>query len=269
VDVRLYLPEAWAKDQPRRQRAGVPRGARFRTRHEQALEMLGEKGPLLPHAWVAGDDEMGRSAAFRQALRDRRERYLLAVPSNTLVRDRGAAPPPYGGHGRRPRVPFGRVDQWAAALPEGAWATVDVRDGEKGPLLAQVVKARVQARTDRRRAGPEEYAVVVRERQADGAWKHDYYLSNAPGDTTLAEFARVTRAAHRIEECLKRAKGEAGLAHYEVRTWAGWHHHQALALVATWFLVREARRGKKADPGPDRPAPGRGPRRSVAAAAGV
>jgi SRSO17 transposase len=269
VDVRLYLPEVWAKDQPRRKRAGVPRGARFRTRHALALEMLGEKGPLLPHAWVAGDDEMGRSAAFRQALRDRRERYLLAVPSNTLVRDLGAAPPAYGGHGRRPRVPFGRVDRWAAALPEGSWATVDVRDGEKGPLVVQVVKARAQARTDRRRAGPEEYAVVVRERQADGTWKQDYYLSNAPGETTLAEFARVTKAAHRIEECLKRAKGEAGLAHYQVRTWAGWHHHQALALVATWFLVREARRGKKADTGPDRPALGRGPRRGVAAAAGV
>jgi SRSO17 transposase len=52
--------------------------------------------------------------------------------------------------------------------------------------------------------------------------------------------ARVTRAAHRVEECLKRAKGEAGLADYQVRTWAGWHHHQALSLIATWFLAGEA-----------------------------
>ena len=50
-------------------------------------QMLDEQGGLLPHRWVAGDDEMGRSSWFRQQLRQRGERYLLAVPSNTLVRD--------------------------------------------------------------------------------------------------------------------------------------------------------------------------------------
>jgi SRSO17 transposase len=247
VDVRLYLPEAWATNKARRKKAGVPKEVRFRTRHELSLEMLDEKASLLPHAWVAGDDEMGRSTGFRQALRERHEQYLLAVPSNTLVRNLDAAPPPYRGRGPRPQVPFTRVDRWAAALPEDAWQTIDVRDGEKGPLVVQAVKARVQAKTDRRRTGPEETLVVVRERQGEGTWKHDYYLSNASWQTALTEFVRVTKAEHRIEECLKRAKGEAGLADYEVRTWEGWHHHQALALIASWFLVEETRRGKKMD----------------------
>lgn len=269
VDVRLYVPEAWAKDKARRKTAGVPKGERFRTRHELALEMLDENGPVLPHAWVAGDDEMGRSSAFRAALRGRGERYLLAVPSNTLVRDLGATPPPYGGHGRRPVVPFARADRWRAAVAENAWVTVDVRDGEKGPLVVQVATARVQARTDRQRAGPEETLVVVRAEQSDGAWKLDYYLSDAPPGTTVSEFARVTKAAHRVEECLRRAKGEAGLAGYQVRTWVGWHHHQALSLIATWFLIVETRRGKKADPGPDRPAVGGRDRRAAEAAVGV
>ena len=34
-----------------------------------------------------------------------KEQYLLAVPSNTLVRDLDAAPPPSGGSGRPPKVP--------------------------------------------------------------------------------------------------------------------------------------------------------------------
>ena len=96
--------------------------------------------------------------------------------------------------------------------------------------------------------------MVFRERQPDGSWKHDYLLSNARADTPVAEFARVFKAHHRVEEVLQRAKGEAGLGDYQVRTWGGWHHHQALSLIATWFLTREARRGKKADPGADRPA---------------
>jgi SRSO17 transposase len=256
VDVRLYLPETWAADKARRKRAGVPKEVRFRTRHALALEMLNENGPVLPHAWVAGDDEMGRSSGFRQSLRDRKEQYLLAVPSNTLVRDLGATPPPYGGHGRRPVVPFARLDRWRETQGESAWTVVDVRDGEKGPLTVQVARARVQAKTDRRRVGPEETLVVVRVEQSDGTWKIDYYLSNAPAETPVPEFARVTKAAHRVEECLKRAKGEAGLADYQVRTWSGWHHHQALSLIATWFLAGEARRGKKGDPRPDGPAAG-------------
>jgi SRSO17 transposase len=248
VDVRLYLPKEWARDRQRRERAGVPRSVRFRTRHALALEMLDEHGEVLPHAWVAGDDEMGRSTAFRRALAERQEHYLLAVPSNTLIRDLEGEPPPYSGRGRRPEVPFQRAEQWAAALPGAAWTTLTVRDGEKGPIVVELVKTAVRAKTEKRRVGPEEVLVVVRERQADGTCKHEYYLSNAAPTTPLAEFARVAKAEHRVEECLQRAKGEAGLADYEVRTWRGWYHHQALALTATWFLTVEARRGKQWTP---------------------
>ena len=81
-----------------------------------------------------------------------------------------------------------------------------------------------------------------------GVLKTDYYLSNAHPDTSEAEFARAAKAEHRIEEGLQRAKNEAGLADYEVRHWKGWHHHQILSLIATWFLVTEARRGKEWTP---------------------
>jgi SRSO17 transposase len=251
VDFRLYLPKEWARRKRRRHKAGVPDAVRFRTRHELILEMLDERGPALPHAWLSGDDELGRSSWFRQELRSRHECYLLAVPSNTAVRDLTAPQPPHGGHGRRPSVPFTRVDRWRAALPEAAWQTVEVRDGEKGPVLVQVAWALVQARTEGRASDVAELLVVVRERQGDGSWKHDYLLSNAPLVTSVAEFARVFKAQHRIEECLGRAKGEAGLADYQVRTWEGWHHHQTLSLLATWFLTQETRRGKNPDPGTD------------------
>jgi len=251
VDVRLYLNKEWAKDRRRRKKCGVPRDVRFRTRHALALEMLGEHAATLPHAWIAGDDEMGRSSAFRRDLRTLGERYLLAVPSNTLVRDLEAQPPEYGGRGPRPQVPFVRVDRWREALPEDAWTTIDVRDGARGPLVVQAVKTRVRAKSDRRRDGPEETLVVLREPQGDGTMKHDYYLSNALPETALTEFARVAKAEHRIEECLERAKSDAGLAQYQVRNWIGWHHHQTLSLLAAWFLTKEDQRGKKVYSGSD------------------
>jgi SRSO17 transposase len=248
VDTRLFLPEEWATDKARREEAGVPEGMKHRTRHQLALEMLEECGEALPHSWVAGDDEMGRPSGFRGKLRGRGERYLLGVPSNLLIRDLDVPPPEYSGRGRYPKSPFLRLDRWRAALPEGAWTSIEVRDGEKGPLVVEVVRRRVQARTETGGTGPDELLFVTREAQSDGTFKHDYYLSNADPDEPLKELARVSKAAHRVEECFRRGKSEAGLADYQVRTWRGWHHHQTLSLLAAWFLNREARRGKNPDP---------------------
>lgn len=252
VDLRLYLPESWADSKRRRKKAGVPTDVEFQTRHELAIEMLDAHGSALPHAWIAGDDEMGKVPEFRGQLHARGEHYLLAVPSNTLIRDLLAEPPSYSGRGPHPKSPFVRVDRWCRLLPNKAWTRIDVRDGDKGPLVIEAVKVPVRAKTfpgD----GLDEVLVVIREPQGDGTIKHDYYLSNAASDLPLAEFARVSKAAHRIEQCFERAKGETGLADYEVRTWRGWHHHQVLSLISNWFLTQETRRGKKIHAGDHRP----------------
>ena len=251
VDTRLYLPKEWTKDKKRMQKAGVPKDVRHRTRHQLCLEMLQEHGGQLPHRWIAGDDEMGRPYAFRRQLDCLGERYLLAVPCNTTLRDLESEEPAYSGHGRHPRRPWQRVDAFVASLPNKAWTKIDVRDGSKGPLIVEIVKRRVVGRNHRRQQGHEEVLVAIRYRDRDDQRivKMDYYLSNGSPDTALDEFARVAKAEHRIEECLQRAKSEAGLGDYEVRTWKGWHHHQTLSLIATWFLVTEARRGKKMDTG--------------------
>ena len=249
VDTRLYLTKEWALDPARRQKAGVPAQVRFRTRHQLALEMLDQHGNLLPHTWIAGDDEMGRPCWFRRRLDGLGERYLLGIPSNTQIRDLQVDPPPYSGRGRHPKRPWISLQGWAAGREEGEWICVDVRDGAKGPLLVEMLTRRVAARTEKRQEGPEEILVVLRYKDRDGhLLKTDYYLSNARSDTSEAEFARAAKAEHRIEECLQRAKSEAGLADYEVRNWNGWHHHQILSLIATWFLVTEARRGRKWTP---------------------
>ena len=89
---------------------------RLRTRHQLCLEMLKQHGHRLPHTWVAGDDEMGRSTRFRRDLADRHEQYLLAVPSNTTIRDLQDKPPKSAGRGRKRKVPFGQVRKWVEQL---------------------------------------------------------------------------------------------------------------------------------------------------------
>jgi len=258
VDMRLYLPKEWTKDRKRREKAGIPKEIRYRTRHQLCLEMLENNGEKLPHSWIAGDDEMGRPYWFRRRLNELGERYMLAVPSNTLVRDLHVDPPEYSGSGRRPNRPWTRVDKWTQSLGKKDWNTIDVRDGAKGPIIVEAVKRQVIGRTDKGAEGHEEVLVVIRYKDRDDrrVVKTDYYLSNGTFDIELADFVRVAKAEHRIEECIQRSKSEAGLADYEVRTWRGWHHHQTLSLIATWFLVTETRRGKKihtGDYGPTTP----------------
>lgn len=266
VDTRLYLPKEWTKDTARLDKAGVPKARRsYRTRHQLALEMLAEHGASLPHRWIAGDDEMGRPSWFRHRLAALGERYLLAVPSNTAIRDL-ETPPEYRGKGRHPTRPWQSVAAWSQSLDDAAWRRIDVRDGSKGPLVVEVVKRRVVSRTHRRQQGDEEVLAVMRyrDRDQDEIVKVDYYLSNTAPETSLEELARVAKAEHRIEECLQRSKSEAGLADYEVRHWTGWQHHQTLSLLAVWFLVRETQRGKKMDACHNAPADSPGHRGDLA-----
>jgi SRSO17 transposase len=247
LDRRLYLPEDWADDGTRREKCHVPEEVKFQETWRIALDLLDRSLPGLPHGWIVGDDELGRAAEFRAALRRRTERYVLDVPCNTTVRDLERRRPPRkkAGVGRRREVPFVRADAWAARQPQSRWERITVRDGEKGPLAVDAMGVRVRTKQDRR-VGPEERLVVIR---PVGESRIDYALSNAGPGTPLAVLVRARRQRHRIEEVFGAAKGEVGLDHYEVRSWVGWHHHMTLCLVALWFLCLERRRVGGENPG--------------------
>jgi SRSO17 transposase len=254
LDRRLYLPEEWAGDEQRRKKGHVPEGVVFREKWRIGLEMVDRcRAEGLPHGWVAGDDEFGRCSELRAALRGRGERYVLDVPCNTLVRDLEARRPPRkrAGRGRRRETPFVPVREWAAKQPASAWRKVAVRGGAKGPLGVEALTRRVKAKDKDGRVGPEERLLVTRR----SGGEIDYALSNARDAAPLEELVRAHAERHRIEQMLEEGKGEAGLAHYEVRSWVGWHHHTTLALLALWFLLLEkGRLGGKKLPGRDGPA---------------
>lgn len=151
----------------------MPKQVEPHARHEPALGMPDGHGAPLPHAWVAGDDEVGRPMGFRRALHGRSRRYLPGVPANTRGHDLDAPPPDCSGHGRHSKSPSVRLDRWCAAPPEEAWTTIEVRDGEKGPLVVEAVERRVAARTPTGGTGPEQSLLLRRERRADGTHKHE------------------------------------------------------------------------------------------------
>jgi SRSO17 transposase len=255
LDRRLYLPQDWAQDPDRRDKCHVPPEVVFQEKWRIGLDLLDRCRGDMPHAWTAADDEFGRCTQFRRELRARGENYVLDVPCNITVRDLEARRPPRRrkGKGRKKKVPFVQVRQWADKQPESRWQRLEVRAGEKGPLVVEAITTRVTAKGEGHRICPEERLLVIR--SAQNKSDINYSLSNADGQVPLAELVRVHCERHRIEEMFEEAKGEAGLDNYEVRSWVGWHHHITLSLLALWFLVLEkGRLGKKKLPGGDRAA---------------
>jgi SRSO17 transposase len=246
VDRRLYLPREWADDAARRKKTHVPDWVRFQESWRIGLNLLDRSGADLPFAWVAGDDEFGRCAAFRAELRRRRLQYVLDVPCNTLIRDLDETPTE--GH-RRP--PWRRADAWAQTQPKSRWRKIHLGAGSKGPRVVWALEAWVQTKDEEGRVGRRERLVIIRSvDQEPRCW---YTLSNAGAEISLAKLVEVHGRRHGAEELFGAGKGEVGLDHYEVRSWVGWHHHMTLSILALWFLQLERNRLGGENPGIDSP----------------
>ena len=251
VDSVFTSQRSGPRTEARRRRRACPGRSSSSTRHELALEMLKGCGRRLPHGWVAGDDEMGRPAIPPGIGRPGR-----AVPAGGAVEHAG--PRPGGtaagvlGAGAASQESVHASGRMVCGAARGRLGAVEVRDGEKGPLVVEAVKCRVQARTETGGDGPG--GVAVHHAGTSSGWHVQARLlavERVRRACRCEELARVAKAEHRIEECFRRAKGEAGLGDYQVRNWPGWHHHQTLSLLAAWFLTQETRRGKNPDPGAD------------------
>jgi SRSO17 transposase len=245
VDKRLYLPPAWTDDPARSRAAGVPAEVGAQSVAELGLAMLRQARAAghLQGSWVTGDDAYGKVPTLRDALDAQGWRYVLDVPETTPVFTQPApvVVPPWSGRGRKPTVPRlapevplpQTVQAVAASLSSAAWQDLTVAEGAQGPRTYQFVALRVWESRD---GLPGRACWLLLRRNLDGS-EPRYYLSNAPADTPLLTLAQVAAARWVIETEFETAKGETGLDEYEVRSWAGWHHHLTLALLAGAFLL--------------------------------
>jgi SRSO17 transposase len=238
VDRDLYLPEEWFADRARCEEAGIPAKTEFRTKPQLALQMLQHTFDSgLKPSWVVADEVYGRDGTLRRALEQKRQPYVVAVAANSYV-----------WRGIRHIAP----SEVLTSLGESEWQRLSCGKGAKGPRVYDWARVKINMHRGlgrwllfRRNIGdPEDVA---------------YYLVYGPEKTSLEKLAEVAGKRWPIEECFESAKGEVGLADYEVRSWTGWYRHMTLCLLAHIYLaaVRAKANGSEIEPPKRRGPPSR------------
>jgi SRSO17 transposase len=251
VAYRMYLPESWANDAERRDKARVPEDLKFKTKSQIALEQIKWACEAdLPRGVALIDAGYGVEARFRTEISALELRYVAGIRATTTVWAPGTSalpPPTYSGRGRRPVRPVHddenkpqSVEKLALALPKSRWKTLGWRDGTNERLSSRFARVRVRSAHDRDAATEtisEEWLLIE--------WPHDekeptkFWLSTLDKTVTFAHLVRTAKLRWRIERDYLELKQEIGLGHFEGRGWRGFHHHATLCIAAYAFLVSE------------------------------
>jgi SRSO17 transposase len=277
VDWRLFLPETWDAASPkadwdrvaRRASCGIPDDVGHVEKWQLALDMLDETrswGIEMPLA--IADAGYGDAAAFRLGLIERGLNYVVGI-STTLTAHPGQAVPvaePYCGTGRPPVAKYPdkpqSVKQLAIAAGRRAAKPVQWREGSRPGtgrsgfkrMYSRFVPLRIRpaGREIRKAAdGPElPECWLLAEWPTTAPEPVQFWLSDLPDNTPLTTLVRLSKLRWRIEHDYREMKQALGLAHFEGRTWPGWHHHVTLVSAAHAFrtLQRLAHSPKETAP---------------------
>ncbi len=256
LDRRLYLPQEWFEEDHRErwEKCDIPDEITFKTKPELALEMLKAvvAEGTLRFRWVACDEAYGKDPDFLDGVASLERWYFAEVPHSTRVWETHpkTAVPEWSGRGRRPtkeRLVSGqpepqRVDEVAAAIPGDEWKAYLIKEGSKGPMVAEFAFRRMVAVRDGL-PGPEVWLILRRSLGEEPELKT--YLSNALADTLHIELVRVAGMRWPVETAIEDGKDGLGMDDYMVRSWLGWHHHMTECILAHHYLVRVQKRLKK------------------------
>ncbi|MFE5591213.1 transposase [Streptomyces sp. NPDC056549] len=181
--------------------------------------------------------------------------YVVGI-STTLSAQPGEAMPvtePYCGSGRRSVAKYPdkprSVKQLVIAAGRESAKPVQWREGSrpgKGRngfkrMYLRFVRLRILPAGREVRQAAESPRLsecwLLAEWPADEPQPVQFWLSDLPAGTPLTTLVRLTKLRWPIEHDYREMKQALGLAHFEGRTFNGWHHHVTLVSVAHAFCT--------------------------------
>lgn len=257
LDFELVIPQAWADDPARCEKAGIPEGCReHRTKWQLALDLIDRVRQMqLVDRLVNADADYGRVTEFRDGLQGRSLKYVVATegkmgcwlkeaPGQPRQRKPGRGRPPTGWdyEDHKPLTP-GEI---ASQINPSCWRDVTWREGSKGALRSRFAAVQVRAAHGYQSGvHPRRQEWLLIEWPSGASEPAGYWVSNLQGDTTLEALVRYAKLRWFIEHDYHQLKEELGLDHFEGRSWLGWHRHVTLTVLAYAFLHTERLRRQK------------------------
>jgi SRSO17 transposase len=241
IDCGLYMPKGWFDEDHKelRERCRVPSATSFKTKNEMLLEMIcsAASSGLFPAKYVGVDSAFGSDPAFLDGLPDNLI-YFAGVRKNCLVfaERPEVSVPAHSGRGRPPKQRAASLPLTVESLVDKSaepWERVVLGIGAKGPIIAEDKCIRV---VTSKGGLPDKDVWLYARRPADKAVR--YALCNVSTDAPKSEVRKPALMRWSIEQCFKECKDYLGMDHYESRSWAGWHRHMLLALIAHLFIVK-------------------------------
>jgi SRSO17 transposase len=231
IDRELYLPASWTGDRDRCREAGIPDEVEFAPKAQLAQAMLARAiAAGVPFAWFTADEVYGQAKYLRRWLEERDVAYVMAIRRSDTF--------PAGGSERR-------ADALTAVLAPQSWQRLSAGAGAHGPREYHWARIAIDAGAA---AGRGHWLLARRS-------LHDpddiaYYACYGPGRSRLMDLAWAAGSRWHIEECFQQAKNEAGLDHYQVRTWRAWYAHITLSMLALAWLAASRAQAVKGEPEP-------------------
>jgi SRSO17 transposase len=231
IDRELYLPQSWAGNRDRCRAAGVPDQVEFTTKPRQAQAMISRAIQAgVPFAWFTADEAYGQAKYLQVWLEDQDVFYVVAIRrSDTLTTSAGEQ----------------RADALIAAAPSQAWQRLSAGAEAHGPREYHWARIPVRAGWQ-----PGRGHWLLARRSISGPAEIAYYACYGPRRSSVADLAWAAGSRWHVEECFQQAKGEAGLDHYQVRSWRAWYAHITLSMLALAWLAASRARAVKGEPAP-------------------
>jgi len=256
LDSTVYLPEEWALDRVRREKAYIPDEVEFQTKPEIAI---GQIDRALGHgirvaAWTF-DELYGRDHKFLDAMEQRHEAYVAEVPVDFhgWVRQPQVLHRPVkktSRSGRRkkyPRLARGKpackvqnLAKYSPPLRIQSWKRFRIKDSQKGPVVWEVKWAHFWRKQGDDNLPLKAHCLIVA-RNVLKPKEVKYFVANRiPGEEniTLNWLLWVAFRRWPVEQCFRIVKKELGMDHYEVRGWRCLHRHCYLTQLTHLFCAR-------------------------------
>lgn len=261
IDFELFLPEDWAADSVRCDKAKIPKEKRtYKAKWELALEMARRaRKNGVRFGWIGADSLYGHNNQFLNALEDDGEKFVADVRKDYKIwTSKPAVAIPAKAPGQKGKTPtrlkldktknrarYLRVDEFVSEHFEKQHQVLTYRQGSKGKLCARVLVKTVWVWEGRWKGGPRKRRLIIRQ---DESGDFKYSLTNLPDPRDWRRDLYRQNQRFWIEHAFHEAKSQTGMAQYQVRVWRGWHHHMALVCLATLFMDETKARHRESVP---------------------